>query len=304
MKKKQKKRIERRNTGYGEGEISIKKFIFYNLLFIIPIIIFLKISDWIAVYLMKSLNTTHIVAMQILMMGFTFVLFAVIIAIIRRRENIRGVRFSLFGFLIFGVALTLPSLIIKKDPSLLFMEFIHIAHYILLTFIFCPEVLGMDVDISKWFRNYRQWTVILVYTAIIVFYMLGFAYTFYTIAKTDPSAFNYSAPKEITYSQFIYFSIVSFATIGYGDITPVNEAARFLVGIEAILGSIINVIFVAILFVYISNFQIFSKSIQKEEKDIKKEEKMIKEEEKILKKEEQYIKKVVKKKPKKNARKR
>jgi hypothetical protein len=248
---------------------------------------------------LKSLSITHLVAMQILMMGFTFVLFMVIIAIIRRRENIRGVRFSLFGFLIFGVALTLPALIIKRDPTLLYMEFIHIANYVLLTFIFCPEVLGMDVDISKWFRNYRQWTVILVYSAIIIFYILGFAYMFYGIAKSDPNSYNYSAPKPVTYSEFIYFSIVSFATIGYGDITPVNEGARFLVGVEAILGSIINVIFVAILFVYISNFQAFSKGIEKEEKDIKKEEKMIKEEEKLIKEEEKYIKKIVKNKQKK-----
>jgi len=298
MKKSRKKRAPceprdiRSNTGYGEGEISIKKFIFYNLLFIIPIFVFLKISDWIADYILKPLNTTHLVAMQILMMGFTFLLFMVIIAIIRRRENIRGVRYSLFGFLIFGIALTLPSLIIQRNPSLLYMEFIHIAHYILLTFIFCPEVLGMDVDISKWFRNYRQWTVIFVYTSIIMFYMLGFAFLFYSIAKADPAAFNYSAPKPITYSHFIYFSIVSFATIGYGDITPVNEAARFLIGVEAIIGSIINVIFVAILFVYISNFQAFSK-------DMRKEEQMIKEEEKLMKEEEKYIKKAVKNKPKK-----
>ena len=34
----------------------------------------------------------------------------------------------------------------------------------------------------------------------------------------------------------LYFSTVTIATIGYGDIVPVTDLTRFLVALEALLG--------------------------------------------------------------------
>jgi len=132
-----------------------------------------------------------------------------------------------------------------------------------------------------------------VYVSILIFYTFGFGWIFFNIAASDPGSFLYAVEKPVTYSQFIYFSIITFATIGYGDITPVTSIARFLVGTEALIGAIVNVIFVAILFVYISNFQAFFREFKKEEATIGKEEEMIKKEEKKVEKEEKYIEKMV-----------
>jgi hypothetical protein len=213
------------------------------------------------------------------MIFFTLILFSILIPIVRRRESVEGVRYSLIGFLIVAVGLTLPSIILEWDFSPLYIQFPHLATYILLTFIYCPEVLGMDIDISKWFQHFKQILIIIVYCSIVIFYVSGFAWVFYSMENADPAAFSHDANEEMGYPTFMYFSIISFATIGYGEILPVSPGARFLVCVEAIVGSIVNVIFIAILFVYVSNFQSFIRGVKEEEKKIEEEERLIKKEE-------------------------
>jgi hypothetical protein len=48
-----------------------------------------------------------------------------------------------------------------------------------------------------------------------------------------------------TASQALYFSVVTLATIGYGDIVPVNDLARALVVAEALIGQLYLVSIVA-----------------------------------------------------------
>jgi len=284
-------------AGYGTGEISLKKMVFYNLLFFIPIAALIFFSLFIAKYLIPVLQTSRSVTAQILMIFFSLILFAIIIPIIRKRESVEGVRYALIGFLIVAVGLTLPSIILEWDFSPLYIQFPHLATYILLTFIYCPEVLGMDIDISKWFQHFKQILIIIVYCSIVIFYVAGFGWIFFSMANANPGAFSHTMGmgNAVEYPTYIYFSVVSFTTIGYGEILPVSTGARFLVSVEAIVGSIVNVIFIAILFVYVSNFQSFIKGVKEEEAKIEKEERMIiKEEKAILKK----INKAKQKKPK------
>lgn len=42
-----------------------------------------------------------------------------------------------------------------------------------------------------------------------------------------------------TFGRMLYLSAVTITTLGYGDITPVSPLARFLVGLEAVLGIVI-----------------------------------------------------------------
>ncbi|MBN2111948.1 hypothetical protein JW707_02500 [Candidatus Woesearchaeota archaeon] len=265
-----KKEAARYTSGYGTGEITIKKLVFYNLLFFLPILAFIFLSRYLAGLLKSYFQTTAQITVQMLMIFFTLGLFFVIIPVIRKRENVLGVRYALIGFLIVAVGMTLPALVLRRDAGLLLLELPHIASYILLTFIYTPEVLGMDIDISKWFKHYKQILVILVYCSIVLLYITGFGWIYFNMAQVDPGAFSYSVNKPVEYPVYLYFSVISFATIGYGDITPVSTGARFLVCIEAMVGAIVNVIFIAILFVYISNFQAFIKELKKEETAIEK----------------------------------
>lgn len=43
-------------------------------------------------------------------------------------------------------------------------------------------------------------------------------------------------PREMTFAEALYFSVVTLSTIGYGDVVPHAPAARALASIEAILG--------------------------------------------------------------------
>jgi hypothetical protein len=45
----------------------------------------------------------------------------------------------------------------------------------------------------------------------------------------------------------LYFSVVTFATLGYGDIQPIGTSARFLAGIEALLGALLAALLVFVL---------------------------------------------------------
>jgi hypothetical protein len=56
---------------------------------------------------------------------------------------------------------------------------------------------------------------------------------------------NYSL---LTFYDFLYFSIATITTIGYGDIVPTTTSMRLIVGIEAFLGTILLGAMCAVLF--------------------------------------------------------
>jgi hypothetical protein len=48
-----------------------------------------------------------------------------------------------------------------------------------------------------------------------------------------------SSEKALSFLDYLYFSIVTITTLGYGDMTPITNYSRFLVGLESILGIIV-----------------------------------------------------------------
>jgi voltage-gated potassium channel Kch len=56
--------------------------------------------------------------------------------------------------------------------------------------------------------------------------LLLFASTYVVLASTTPTSFN---PAHLTRSDALYFTVSTFATVGYGDITPASQAARLVV---------------------------------------------------------------------------
>lgn len=63
-----------------------------------------------------------------------------------------------------------------------------------------------------------------------------------------------SQGQELDWYDYIYFSLVTFTTLGYGDITP-TKAARLWAAAEAVLGYIFLGIFVSLLFYLLSQKQ-------------------------------------------------
>ena len=60
-----------------------------------------------------------------------------------------------------------------------------------------------------------------------------------------PGSFNGIAPgmESLRFYEFIYFSLVTITTLGYGDTSPTNLIAGFFAGMEALVG----VFYIAIL---------------------------------------------------------
>ncbi|MCX6926801.1 MAG: potassium channel family protein [Verrucomicrobia bacterium] len=79
---------------------------------------------------------------------------------------------------------------------------------------------------------------------ISIYLLLGviwsIAYTL--VARVTPNAFAFSVPPfashEMTRFNALYFSYMTLTTVGYGDITPVSDAARMLAMMEAMSGAL------------------------------------------------------------------
>jgi hypothetical protein len=88
-----------------------------------------------------------------------------------------------------------------------------------------------------------------IYAGICVYLMLGFAFgcIYYLLSLLDRGAFavNSTTLAGAGAPDLMYFSFVTLATLGYGDITPVTKAARSLAELEALGGMLYIAIFMA-----------------------------------------------------------
>jgi hypothetical protein len=282
----------------GKEDITVMKLVMYLLLFLIPLLLAIVASFFIATKLNVLLEASVLTTSQIVLIPFIFVVFFFLIPNIRQKENIKGVRLSLFGFLIFVFGISIFPMLAGLYDFILKL-FIFAATYILLVFIFCPEVLGVSGNLKDWFRHGKQVIIVLIYFIIVLFYVFGFAHLYDQINRDATIEQGFSFPEtidrnDVHFLDWLYYSTITFATIGYGDITPVNNAAKLVATIEAFIGMVMNVLFIAILLVYVSNFQSFTtereeKKIENVERKIEQEEREIEQEEARIKQEERRI---------------
>jgi voltage-gated potassium channel len=64
--------------------------------------------------------------------------------------------------------------------------------------------------------------------------LVVFAATYCTVDGQDPGAFT----EPLSRTDGLYFTVTVFATVGFGDITPVTELARVLVTVQMLVGLI------------------------------------------------------------------
>jgi voltage-gated potassium channel len=62
-------------------------------------------------------------------------------------------------------------------------------------------------------------------------FLLLFAATYFLMARTTPASFS----DHLTRTDALYFTVTTFSTVGYGDITAVSESARLVVIVQMIL---------------------------------------------------------------------
>ncbi len=100
-------------------------------------------------------------------------------------------------------------------------------------------------------------TVDLIYGSICVYLMIGlaWAYVYSALENIFPGSFRFPLSdaqqassldtSPVPPSIFIYYSYVTLATLGYGDITPVTPPAQSLAALESITGQFYLAVLVA-----------------------------------------------------------
>ncbi len=98
-------------------------------------------------------------------------------------------------------------------------------------------IVGTIAAIAKRLATYRAVTLQLVLGLLCVYVLIGlsFGFAFLLIEIRDPAAFTASPLRA---SGCLYYSFITLATVGYGDISPVSSVARGLAVAEAILGQL------------------------------------------------------------------
>jgi hypothetical protein len=87
-----------------------------------------------------------------------------------------------------------------------------------------------------------------IYAGISVYLMLGLAFgcMYYLLVILNPGCFSVNTAKSGGgIPDLMYFSFVTLATLGYGDITPITKAARTMAEMEAIAGTLYIAVFMA-----------------------------------------------------------
>ena len=66
-------------------------------------------------------------------------------------------------------------------------------------------------------------------------FLVLFASTYFVLSRGDPERFT----EPLSRSDALYFTITIFATVGFGDISPVSETARLLAALQMLLDLVV-----------------------------------------------------------------
>ena len=86
-----------------------------------------------------------------------------------------------------------------------------------------------------------------VFAALDAYLMAGllFGVCFWTVEQIWPASFAAPDTADLDPQAAIYFSFITLATLGYGDIVPVGSAARGMAVLEAVAGQLYLVVLVS-----------------------------------------------------------
>lgn len=84
---------------------------------------------------------------------------------------------------------------------------------------------------------------------VCVYLLMGYfwALLYSLIYTLDANAFSSALATQTSRLKVLYFSFVTLTTLGFGDITPVSEAASVLTILEALVGQVYPAVFMALL---------------------------------------------------------
>jgi voltage-gated potassium channel Kch len=161
--------------------------------------------------------------------------------------------------LVIGLVLMLPTLLLIWGIKIAHIERLDMLTLIGSVLFFCYICALILLDI---FRT-KMVNVDIIAAGISVYLFFGniCGFLYAIIGQLDPNAFNipeataaFLGEDILGLSSAMYFSFVTLTTLGYGDITPVNDAARSLAFLEAAMGQIyLTVLIASLVGVHISS---------------------------------------------------
>lgn len=187
----------------------------------------------------SPLFSTSAYARPVIDLAITVVFVTAIIVISNTRKH-----------LVFGLILMIPTLLITWGVNFYDTEtlgFISLAGSVLF-FCYIAGLILTDIFRAK------MVTLDIIAAGISVYLFFGniCGFIYAIIGRLDPNAFSipevtasYLGDKLSDISSAMYFSFVTLTTLGYGDITPINEFARSLAFLEAAMGQIYLTVLIA-----------------------------------------------------------
>lgn len=106
--------------------------------------------------------------------------------------------------------------------------------------------INIILTLMRYIFTAEKVTADVIYAACAVYFLLSFFFVpIYGMLETAfPGSYvDNTLGTPVSWQQFVYFSLITLSTAGYGDILPANMWARMLAGIEVTIG----VLYVAIL---------------------------------------------------------
>ena len=106
-----------------------------------------------------------------------------------------------------------------------------------------PMVAAFLIDTGLLFEAFfeqarRAFVAVFAFLTFYSVLVMVFAalYRILDLAAIAPNFVIDGAARDISFAESLYFSVVTMATVGYGDITPLSALARLLAGIQVVVG--------------------------------------------------------------------
>jgi hypothetical protein len=114
-----------------------------------------------------------------------------------------------------------------------------------------PLLALLAIGILRFIFRSRRLTVDGIFATVTVYLIIAlfFSLLYLLLLAWNPASFNLAVAErtpQLLQSDLLYFSLVTLATLGYGDILPVSETARTLAVIEATIGQFYVAVIVAV----------------------------------------------------------
>jgi voltage-gated potassium channel len=177
----------------------------------------------------------------LLCVGFTATIMLAAWALWQRRI----LRFPFLALAMVTVPIGWAALFVRSTP-------LFVAHCLLGSAFFWSSGVAVLVVSVK----HRFATVDAVLGAISAYLLFGlaWAFTYWGMDMAWPESFSWPAALQTaandkeqigTFSQFVYYSMVTMSTLGYGDVTPVSGVARTFSWMQSVTGQFYVAVLVA-----------------------------------------------------------